>query len=282
MTEKTTAQPAPLNIFQRIHAVMGEVDYVQKEKKDGMKYTVVSHDRVTALVRPILHKHGVVYYPRDMARTQDGNRTQIDFTVRFQNIDDKADFMDVETCGYGVDQSDKGVGKAISYGVKYALLKALGLETGDDPDTDDAGDHQTAPTREEMANWVDGYVAWIDQQTEIAAIHASWTKTADRRLSLPGELQDRLQAARAEALARLAPVGDKSDPREAWTNDSIAWIREQTNMAPIADWWKKESKAIAALPADQRAALTKAKDDAKRRLSGVSTAADLSNEQPPF
>jgi hypothetical protein len=36
--------------------------------------------------------------------------------------------------GYGVDPQDKGPGKAISYGVKYALLKVLGLETGDDPD----------------------------------------------------------------------------------------------------------------------------------------------------
>jgi hypothetical protein len=50
----------------------------------------------------------------------------------------------VETIGYGVDPQDKGPGKAISYGVKYALLKVLGLETGDDPDTvqDDRADYR--------------------------------------------------------------------------------------------------------------------------------------------
>jgi hypothetical protein len=123
------------NIAQRIAAVMGEVDYVQKEKKQGMNYSIVSHDAVTAKVRPLLHKHGVIYYPRGLTVNQNGNRTEAVFTVRFENIDERSDFIDVETFGYGVDPQDKGPGKAMSYGVKYALLKVLGLETGDDPDT---------------------------------------------------------------------------------------------------------------------------------------------------
>jgi hypothetical protein len=131
------------NIAQRIAAVMGEVDYVQKERKSGMNYSIVSHDAVTAKVRPLLHKHGVIYYPRALSVQQNGNRTEAQFTVRFENIDDRADFIDVETFGYGVDPQDKGPGKAISYAVKYALLKLLGLETGDDPDTvqDNRADH---------------------------------------------------------------------------------------------------------------------------------------------
>jgi hypothetical protein len=138
---------AKRNIAQRIAAVMGEVDYVQKEKKQGMNYSIVSHDAVTAKVRPLLHKHGVIYYPRGLAVSQNGNRTEAVFTVRFENIDDRADFIDVETFGYGVDPQDKGPGKAMSYGVKYALLKVLGLETGDDPDTvqDDRAAHIPAP-----------------------------------------------------------------------------------------------------------------------------------------
>jgi hypothetical protein len=134
------------NIAQRIAAVMGEVDYVQKEKKQGMNYSIVSHDAVTAKVRPLLHKHGVIYYPRGLTVSQNGNRTEAVFTVRFENIDDRADFIDVETFGYGVDPQDKGPGKAMSYGVKYALLKVLGLETGDDPDTvqDDRAAHVPA------------------------------------------------------------------------------------------------------------------------------------------
>lgn len=132
------------NIAQRIAAVMGEVDYVQKEKKQGMNYSIVSHDAVTAKVRPLLHKHGIVYYPRALSVNQNGNRTEAVFTVRFENIDERTDYIDVETFGYGVDPQDKGPGKAMSYGVKYALLKVLGLETGDDPDTvqDNRADYQ--------------------------------------------------------------------------------------------------------------------------------------------
>lgn len=134
------------NIAQRIAAVMGEVDYVQKQQpKQGMQYSYVSHDAVTKKVRPLLHKHGVVYYPRDLNVTQSGNRTEAVFIVRFENIDDRTDYIDVATFGYGVDSQDKGPGKAMSYGVKYALLKVLGLETGDDPENDQGAEADYDP-----------------------------------------------------------------------------------------------------------------------------------------
>jgi hypothetical protein len=82
----------------------------------------------------VLVKYGVLYYPRVLQTEQFGNRTQAFMTVRFVNIDEPADWIDVQSFGYGIDESDKGPGKAMSYAVKYALLKALGMETGDDPD----------------------------------------------------------------------------------------------------------------------------------------------------
>ncbi len=157
MNKQTDVVAAPPNIAQRINAAMGEVDYVQKEKKQGMNYSIVSHDAVTAKVRPILQAHGIVYYPRDLEVRQNGNRTEAMFTVRFENIDDRSDFIDVATFGFGVDPQDKGPGKAMSYGVKYALLKVLGLETGDDPDAvqDDRANHaapvaEASPVREKL------------------------------------------------------------------------------------------------------------------------------------
>jgi len=124
------------NVHQRLAAAMLEVDYIQKEKKQGMNYTIVSHDAVTAKVRPVLLKNGIVYYPVRCEHLHNGNRAECSLTVRFVNVDEPADFFDVPTFGYGIDPQDKGPGKAMSYAVKYALLKALGLETGDDPDTE--------------------------------------------------------------------------------------------------------------------------------------------------
>lgn len=125
-----------LNIHQRLAAVMSEVSYIQKERKQGMNYTIVSHDAVTAKVRPALLKHGIVYYPVRCEHQHNGNRAECALTVRFVNIDKPEDFFEVPTFGYGIDTQDKGPGKAMSYAVKYALLKALGMETGDDPDTE--------------------------------------------------------------------------------------------------------------------------------------------------
>jgi hypothetical protein len=124
------------NLHQRIAEAMGKVTYIQKERKQGMRYTIVSHDAVTAKVRPALLEAGVIYYPVYLSTEQIGNRTHANMVVRFANIDDPSDYIDVNTFGYGIDDQDKGPGKAMSYAVKYALLKTLGLETGDDPDLD--------------------------------------------------------------------------------------------------------------------------------------------------
>lgn len=132
-----------LNVHQRMAKAMQEVTYIRKEQKEGMRYSIVSHDAVTAKVRPALLAAGVHYYPVDMTMTQDGNRTECTMRVRFVNIETPSDFFEVASGGYGIDPQDKGPGKAISYAVKYALLKAMGLETGDDPDLDQEVVHES-------------------------------------------------------------------------------------------------------------------------------------------
>ena len=129
------------SLLQRLSWVQSKVDYIQKEKKPGMRYSIVSHDAVTAKVRPFMVEAGVFYYPVWMDQQQTGNRTEMKLTVRFVSIDDANDYIDVVSAGYGIDDQDKGPGKAISYAVKYALLKCLGLETGDDPDHDQDAVH---------------------------------------------------------------------------------------------------------------------------------------------
>ena len=144
----------PLNVHERVAQAMNSVTYIQKDSKPGMRYTIVSHDNVTAKVRPALLEAGVIYYPVAMAYHQNGNRTEVQLDVRFVNITNPEDYFDVPSLGYGVDQQDKGPGKAISYAVKYALLKALGLETGDDPDaTQDAKAAHISDAAEEVESW---------------------------------------------------------------------------------------------------------------------------------
>jgi len=162
------------NIHQRIAAVMGEVSYIQKERKQGMQYTIVSHDAVTAKVRPVLLKHGVIYYPVRCDHTHNGNRAECSMTVRFANIDAPEDCIDVPSFGYGIDPQDKGPGKAMSYAVKYALLKALGLETGDDADHD-----SIQHTQEDPHDPVDHAVSEAQKAGSLDDLKAVWSAYTD-------------------------------------------------------------------------------------------------------
>lgn len=156
------------NIHQRLAEVMAKVTYIQKEKKQGMRYTIVSHDAVTAKVRTPLLEAGIHYYPIRCETQQIGNRTEARMTIRFVNIDDPTDYINVETFGYGLDDQDKGPGKAMSYAVKYALLKTLGLETGDDPDLDQDTTYRD-PSLEQLALFSTG-IAAATSEAELATL----------------------------------------------------------------------------------------------------------------
>ena len=172
--EVAPAEVPERSLLQRLAAVQGEVDYIQKEKKAGMKYSIVSHDAVTAKVRPLMVKHGVLYYPVHATIEQVGNRTQMAMTIRFVSIDDRTDFIDVVSAGYGIDDQDKGPGKAISYSVKYALLKTLGLESGDDPDEDQQTTHHD-PANEHNLSMV-AFEADIDLADDVGSLERAAAK----------------------------------------------------------------------------------------------------------
>ena len=128
---------ASRNIYQRINAVMQDVKGVRKEaKKVNNQYTFVSHDAVAAALHEPLAHHGIALVPSVKELTQDGNRTMVCMEISFVNIDKPEDKFSVCYHGYGIDPQDKGIGKAISYAVKYALLKVFCLETGDDVEKD--------------------------------------------------------------------------------------------------------------------------------------------------
>lgn len=143
------------NIYQRLHAAMKDVSFIKKEdKKVNNQYSFVSHDAVTSLTREALHKQDVIYFLQDMKSVQEGNRTEVYANVVFVCIDKPEDKLVVPAFGYGIDTQDKGPGKAISYLVKYALLKTLALETGDDPEKDNI-EHTPGTKRPGKINPID-------------------------------------------------------------------------------------------------------------------------------
>ena len=129
-----TTKEKVLNIHQRLNAIMGDVDYIKKNKSikiGGGGYSVVGHDSVTALIHPLLVRYGVTLIPSVKEVLQEGNRTSVKMEFSWINIDDPKDCIINFCAGYGIDQQDKGIGKAISYAQKNIILKTLHIETGE-------------------------------------------------------------------------------------------------------------------------------------------------------
>lgn len=134
------------NIFQRMSAITMEMNTVAKNLTVGYgnsKYKAVSEADVLAAVKPLEAKHGIYSYPVSRSiidsGTIEGEKSsrlfmRVETVYRFVNVDKPEEFLDITTYGDGVDSQDKAPGKAMTYGDKYALLKAYKIQTGDDPD----------------------------------------------------------------------------------------------------------------------------------------------------
>jgi hypothetical protein len=133
-----------LNIYGRINEVRKLCPYIKKDKKvDGAGYMAVTHDAVTAELRPYLIEQGIVVVPRltaskviqDTGMTTAKNipiiRYEATYEVDFVNVDEPADKVTVPIEAHALDNGDKAPGKAASYATKYAMLKLFSIETGE-------------------------------------------------------------------------------------------------------------------------------------------------------
>ena len=136
-----------LNVFQRINAIKEEIAYLQKDKRVGEGgYMAVTHDQVTAHTRALFVKHGVAVVPDEKESTTITTtmttgkgipyvRFEATYVVRFINIEDPKDSFSMTVTSHALDHGDKSPGKALSYATKYAVIKVLQLETGEDDES---------------------------------------------------------------------------------------------------------------------------------------------------
>ena len=151
-----------MNIYQRMAAITAELQTVAKnldiDTGRGKGYKAVSERDIIDAVKPLEAKHGVYSYPasRDTVASEileseyNGNKrstfyTRLRTVYRFVNVEDPTDYLETVTFSVGIDAQDKGDGKAMTYGDKYALMKAYKISTGDDPDAE--ASKETAYTR---------------------------------------------------------------------------------------------------------------------------------------
>jgi hypothetical protein len=132
-----------MNIYQRVIEIRKAIDYIKKDKKvEG--YMAVTHDSVTGLTREHFIKHGVVIVPSGIVQSavkETGTTTSrgtpfIRFEARYRfdvvNADDPQDKFSIEVEAHALDHGDKAPGKAFSYAKKYAVLKLIEIESGEE------------------------------------------------------------------------------------------------------------------------------------------------------
>lgn len=132
-----------LNVYQRVTKIREAVNYIRKDKKVE-SYMAVTHDAVTALTREHFIANGVVIIPvcvvqssvKDTGTMTSKGTPFIRFEARYRfevvNMDEPTDKFCIEIEAHALDHGDKAPGKALSYAKKYAVMKLLEIESGEE------------------------------------------------------------------------------------------------------------------------------------------------------
>lgn len=150
-----------MNIFQRMAKITAELAPVAKnlivQQTKTSSYKAVAERDIIDAVKPFEEKYGVYSYPADrkiieshvLESESEYNgkvtrkttfMTRMETVYRFVNIDNPEDYMETTVFSEGIDTQDKGSGKGMTYGDKYALMKCYKISTGEDPDQEASKD----------------------------------------------------------------------------------------------------------------------------------------------
>jgi hypothetical protein len=149
LTEAEQPQWRGKNIFQRLMAIESELGALVKDGKAPStigNFMFHSHTAVTAILAPKLQEWNVLMVPSvreaeerevDMGADSSGKKkmfhksaVKVDILFRCPDMkhDEKDNALGISGYGTGIDMQDKAAGKAISYAIKTALLKAFKLD----------------------------------------------------------------------------------------------------------------------------------------------------------
>lgn len=150
-TKMDTAVPEPQptgKIAAKLAKVMAELARVPKNgRNDFHKYDYATAADVFGIVRTALGDAGVAFHSTvdRVEHSEPDNKGNILTTVQgtATYTDESGESFTGSWAGVGQDKGDKGIYKAITGGLKYALMGTLLLDTGDDPEATDGDGNST-------------------------------------------------------------------------------------------------------------------------------------------
>lgn len=134
-------------ILTALHEVMSKVGYVQKSKRNEFhRYNYAGEGDLLAVLRPAMVEAGLLLIPsvtEAIGPDEFGNTTvRIEYTLAHRDGDVWPEKVCAMGCGNDKNSKggigDKGLFKAVTGANKYALFKLFQIETGDDPEKDEA------------------------------------------------------------------------------------------------------------------------------------------------
>ena len=125
------------NIYLKMNNVMAGCKPIIQDKAKGIQYKVTPWNKVSDMVKGLLVKEKITFIPQVRETITNGNMTIITVDGEFVNAENPEEKIKINGfTAYGVDNSDKGPGKALSYAIKYMFTKTFCMQIGDDEDSE--------------------------------------------------------------------------------------------------------------------------------------------------
>jgi len=123
-------------LYMKILLITHELKSIKQDKTKGVPYKITSWNSVHDAIKRLLLKHEIVIIPKVLEHTREGNLTTVKVSADIVHASTGEKITVGDYVGYGVDTSDKGCGKAITYAYKYLLMKLFMMEVGSDEDSE--------------------------------------------------------------------------------------------------------------------------------------------------
>lgn len=143
-------------LHTKISLILGEMDGIPKTGYNKFHgYNYVQEEDVLNKLRPMLAAHGIAVYTSiddvifmpNVSQTKAGaaeHHTIVKGNITFVDSQ-SSEAMRINIAGQGIDGQDKGLPKATTMAVKYALMKTFMIGTPDDAEAEHEGE-STRPT----------------------------------------------------------------------------------------------------------------------------------------
>ena len=147
-------------IFQKLIAITQEVDAIAKNKSNAQQgYKFRGIDDLYNALHPLFSKHGVFVTSKVLSEKREERQTSKGGNLIWSILDIEFSFFAADGSsvssvikGEGMDSGDKASNKAMSSGLKYALMQMFLIPTEDIDDADKSTPAPSKPVQNKLVN----------------------------------------------------------------------------------------------------------------------------------